>query len=70
MHKKSRNVTWGRPSQKKKSPPFPLLCVCRAFHIFFFFLMKIYATALLSTLASAVLAFENTVPCVMWSPKE
>ncbi|KAG1048163.1 hypothetical protein G6F43_009427 [Rhizopus delemar] len=32
--------------------------------------MKIYATALLSTLASAVLAFENTVPCIMWSPKD
>ncbi|ORE07307.1 hypothetical protein BCV72DRAFT_304726 [Rhizopus microsporus var. microsporus] len=32
--------------------------------------MKIYTAALLSTLASAVLAFENTVPCLMWSPKD
>ena len=32
--------------------------------------MKIYAAALLSSLASAVVAFENTVPCLMWSPKE
>ena len=32
--------------------------------------MKIYAAALLSSLASAVVAFEGTVPCLMWSPKE
>lgn len=32
--------------------------------------MKIYAAALLSSLASAVVAFESTVPCLMWSPKE
>ncbi|KAL4208039.1 hypothetical protein CU097_008406 [Rhizopus azygosporus] len=32
--------------------------------------MKIYTAALLSTLASAVVAFENTVPCLMWSPKD
>lgn len=42
---------------------------------FFFFTattttMKIYAAALLSSLASAVVAFESTVPCLMWSPKE
>jgi hypothetical protein len=54
---------------KEEIPPFSsFVCVVR--FIFFFFLMKIYTTALLSTLASAVLAFENTVPCVMWSPKE
>ncbi|KAJ8661846.1 hypothetical protein O0I10_002174 [Lichtheimia ornata] len=32
--------------------------------------MKIYAAALLSSLASAVVAFESTVPCLMWSPKD
>ncbi|KAI9498042.1 hypothetical protein BDB00DRAFT_784135 [Zychaea mexicana] len=32
--------------------------------------MKIYAAAILSSLASAVVAFENTVPCLMWSPKD
>ncbi|CAO3694344.1 unnamed protein product [Rhizopus stolonifer] len=32
--------------------------------------MKIYAAALFSTLASAVVAFDNTVPCVMWSPRD
>jgi hypothetical protein len=32
--------------------------------------MKIYAATALLSLASAVLAFEATVPCIMWSPKK
>ncbi|CAO3696376.1 unnamed protein product [Rhizopus stolonifer] len=32
--------------------------------------MKIYTATLFATLASAVVAFENTVPCIMWSPKD
>ncbi|GAA5804579.1 hypothetical protein HPULCUR_010080 [Helicostylum pulchrum] len=31
--------------------------------------MKIYTAAALLSLASAVMAFETTVPCVMWSPR-
>ncbi|KAG0949852.1 hypothetical protein G6F57_007788 [Rhizopus arrhizus] len=32
--------------------------------------MKFYTAVVFSTLVSAVLAFENTVPCIMWSPKD
>ena len=40
------------------------------FFVFHIFLMKFYTAVVFSTLVSAVLAFENTVPCIMWSPKE
>ncbi|KAG1449830.1 hypothetical protein G6F56_008529 [Rhizopus delemar] len=32
--------------------------------------MKIYTATLFATLVSTVVAFENTVPCIMWSPKD
>ncbi|KAI9280802.1 vacuolar ATP synthase subunit S1-domain-containing protein [Sporodiniella umbellata] len=32
--------------------------------------MKINSIALFSTLVSTVVAFDNTVPCVLWSPKD
>ncbi|ORY97890.1 hypothetical protein BCR43DRAFT_457109 [Syncephalastrum racemosum] len=32
--------------------------------------MKLYTVALLSSLASAALAFEGSVPCLAWSPKQ